>query len=326
MTHARHAKPRWTVSRRSAGAAGALGLFTAAAGGLVGPVSAANALGPNLIVNGSFEDTPVPVAPGDFGVFPSILGWAATAGIEVLDNYPGLAPAPGAGDQFTELAPYAATRITQDVATVPGATYRLSYLFSPRPGYAASEAKMAVTAGPASTTVSALTDVTNTSWTQFTLDFVADALTTTVAFEDIGGGTAGAGPLLDKVALNPIEVDCSAAPPVGAIVGTGAGEIINGTGADDVIFGLGGGDSIDGKGGADVVCGGAGGDYIQGGGGDDVLEGGAGGDLILGQGGDDTLRGGTGGDSLDGGAGTNTIDGGPGGNLCNNPSTGPGCP
>lgn len=76
--------------------------------------------------------------------------------------------------------------------------------------------------------------------------------------------------------------------------GTGSGDLIAYSSADDTILGKGGNDTITAGGGADDVHGGDGNDSISGEGGNDLLHGGAG---------DDTLYGGDGLDTLFGGAG-----------------------
>ncbi len=57
---------------------------------------------------------------------------------------------------------------------------------------------------------------------------------------------------------------------VGLIVGTGAGETLNGTAGDDLILGLGGNDTLNGLGGNDILVGGTGNDTLNGGAGDDT--------------------------------------------------------
>ena len=110
---------------------------------------------PNLMVNGSFETPNIPA--GRFGIFPAIPGWShqprpgtTSSGIEIQDHVAG-APAAGAGDQFVELDSDGPSRIFQDVATSPGSTYRLTFLYSARPGTAAIENHFRVSAGPAPT-------------------------------------------------------------------------------------------------------------------------------------------------------------------------------
>jgi hypothetical protein len=87
---------------------------------------------------------------------------------------------------------------------------------------------------------------------------------------------------------------------VATIVGTEAGEIINGGPGDDVIAALGGNDVVNGQGGDDRICGGAGADQITGG---------AGNDTLVGEAGDDLLDGGDGADKVIGGVGTDTCYG-----------------
>ena len=87
-------------------------------------------------------------------------------------------------------------------------------------------------------------------------------------------------------------------PPEGALVGTEAADIFDGTALDDIIWTLGGNDEVYGFAGNDTIEAGAGDDTIDGGDGDDVLNGGDGGDLFIGSAGSDTI---------DGGAGSNAV-------------------
>jgi hypothetical protein len=83
---------------------------------------------------------------------------------------------------------------------------------------------------------------------------------------------------------------------VATIVGTAAGDRIDGTRKRDVIIGGAGADVLRGLGKRDLICGGRGADRLDGGAGDDQL---------LGGGGDDELIGGTGEDTCGGGQGRN---------------------
>lgn len=87
-------------------------------------------------------------------------------------------------------------------------------------------------------------------------------------------------------------------PPEGALVGTDASEVFEGTGLDDIIWSLGGNDEVYGFAGNDTIEAGAGDDTIDGGDGDDVLNGGDGGDLFIGSAGSDTIDGGAGNNAL----------------------------
>lgn len=121
-----------------------------------------------------------------------------------------------------------------------------------------------------------------------------------------------------------IPAECSSIEFSGApIIGTGIGEVINGTNGNDLIFALGGGDKVDGKNGNDCIVGGAGGDLLIGGNGSDVILGGNGGDSLkggngsdklFGENGSDLLQGENANDTLDGGLGSDAANGGSGGN------------
>ena len=83
--------------------------------------------------------------------------------------------------------------------------------------------------------------------------------------------------------------------------GTGGGDRIVGTKADNEISGGGGADTLIGRGGADRIDGGRGTDLLRGGSGGDRLDGGAGGDRLIGNGGTDLIEGGKGNDWMKGG-------------------------
>jgi len=112
-------------------------------------------------------------------------------------------------------------------------------------------------------------------------------------------------------ASNVIQVTITA-PSTNPIIGTSAGEFLEGSSGDDTIVGLGGNDSLNGGSGDDIVLGGTGPDTVNGNDGNDILAGGLGGDLLNGDGGNDTLIGGAGNDMLNGGADDDVISGGTG--------------
>lgn len=87
-----------------------------------------------LVVNGSFEADAL--APGGWQTLPSITGWVTAwgPGVELQNNAAGR---PADGSQLAELDSDASSAIYQDVSTIPGATYDLSFSYSPRPGIAA---------------------------------------------------------------------------------------------------------------------------------------------------------------------------------------------
>lgn len=104
---------------------------------------------------------------------------------ELQDNVAG-APAAGAQDQFLELDSDGPSRISQSIATSPGSTYRLTYLWSPRRGAAAAENTFQVSAGAESAVIGPLAGGAQTAWRTETLDFETTAATSEIAFLDLG--------------------------------------------------------------------------------------------------------------------------------------------
>ena len=91
-----------------------------------------NAAGVNLITNGSFEDPDVKA--GSWEVYDAVSGWSTSgAGIEIRDNVAGTAYI---GNQFAELDAHGGTdtnsSIFQNVKTILGQSYLLSFAYSPR--------------------------------------------------------------------------------------------------------------------------------------------------------------------------------------------------
>lgn len=95
------------------------------------------AVGPNLIVNGSFEDVSSDpglqqLATGSWTTYTAIPGWTKTAGhsIEVRNDVAGTAYD---GVQFVELDSYGNSAMSQIITTTLGQAYALSFWYSPRP-------------------------------------------------------------------------------------------------------------------------------------------------------------------------------------------------
>jgi hypothetical protein len=101
------------------------------------------------------------------------------------------------------------------------------------------------------------------------------------------------------------------------IIGTPAGEVINGTTQFDFIIGLGGNDTITGNSAGDWIFAGDGDDTASGNNGADVVSGGSGNDTLFGNIGDDVLSGDDGSDVLTGGNGSDTMLGGSGADVLN---------
>lgn len=107
-----------------------------------------------------------------------------------------------------------------------------------------------------------------------------------------------------------IPEQCAQDVEYNVIEGTGASEVINGTNGPDLIFARGGSDVVNGKDGNDCIVGGAGSDVLHGQQGDDVILGGADSDSINGHNGNDKLYGQDGSDSVMGGGGNDQLFGG----------------
>ena len=172
--------------------------------------SAYAAAGPNLVVNGSFESPAVPL--GTFGIFPVIPGWnfgptlnSLSTGIEIQNNVagsPAVLPAGAlpAGQQFAELDSDGSSNYFQSIPTIPGNTYRLEFLYSPRPNTPAAENVFRAIGGNQSVVLGPLTSGTNTMWANYSFTFVASALSTEIRFEDLGPSD-GLGSYIDRVSV-----------------------------------------------------------------------------------------------------------------------------
>jgi hypothetical protein len=182
-------------------------LTATAIGAIALCTGAAASVGPNLIVNGSFELPDIPT--GTAVISPSIPGWSfaprpgtTSSGIEVQDHVRG-APAAGAGDQFVELDSDGPYLMYQDVATSPGSTYRLAFLYSARPDTLAIENQFQVSAGSATAIIGPLTSGSATNWLTYTLDFVASGSTSRIGFLDLSpkDPVGGFGAYVDEVSV-----------------------------------------------------------------------------------------------------------------------------
>ena len=148
----------------------------------------------NLLDNGSFEADVVTNA-SKWQKFLNVTGWltqktaddSATT-LEIHRDWSSNEAADGA--QYVELDGDHSTKVLQTVATIPDATYELSWAFAPRHGIAAEQNHLSVrvngvekmSAGPA--TGSAGLDAAD--WSRNSIGFVADSASTEISFADIG--------------------------------------------------------------------------------------------------------------------------------------------
>ena len=156
-------------------------------------------VGDNLLQNGSFE---TPVVTGDWGIFSTVANWTISLsdGLELWRNFMGGA---SHGAQNAELDGNTATRISQSVVTIPGATYALRYDFSPRPNttLANNVVEVSVDGVPLMAASGDGMALTATQWTTQGGTFVASATSTTIGFEDKGIGSVSYGSLIDNAVL-----------------------------------------------------------------------------------------------------------------------------
>jgi len=193
----------------------------------------------NLVQNGSFE-LPVVTNPNKWDVFPDgtpNLQWhvvwdpitPTTWGIYTrpeagLVEYQRLVAAgwnPQEGNQYAELhsdwasppnnpnAP-SAVDIYQDVPTVPGKQYQVTFWYSPRPGINAVENGMEVFWNGVSLGTIAISGVgkTTTVWTMYTYTVTAsNNATTRLKFDARGNPDTSMGTFLDNVSVHPYNCD-----------------------------------------------------------------------------------------------------------------------
>jgi hypothetical protein len=137
----------------------------------------------NIVANNSFE-LPA-ISYGSWTENASIPGWTLGSGpaIEVQNHVAG---SPFAGDQFVELDSTGESSIYQDLPTIAGAQYLLSFAFSARPGVLVNSMGV-FWDGSSVTTVNADgTGLPDTRWIVYSFNVVASATTTRLQFSGLG--------------------------------------------------------------------------------------------------------------------------------------------
>ncbi|MFO0610499.1 MAG: mannan-binding protein [Polyangiales bacterium] len=155
---------------------------------------------PELIVNGGFEQAPI--APGSFQHLPELPGWRRSAG-DAIEVQRRVAGAPGEGEQFVELDAASPSAIYQDVAVTAGASYELSFLYSPRPGVDAEQnnaIEVRVNGERVMTLRASGRGLTDTHWMRLSVPVRATGASLRVEFRDVGAAD-GLGGYLDGVSL-----------------------------------------------------------------------------------------------------------------------------
>ena len=163
------------------------------------------AVGENLIVNGSFEsDVPNLIWDGGrYGFFSNLTGWERTtdANIEVQRNISRYSAAEG--EQWIELCSTDDSGVSQNISTEVGSKYRLSYSFSPRPGYSESRNHLRVQVDGNTVAIHKKdgTGLTDVEWTDHSVEFTANNTESIITLESGSCSGAADGTYLDNVIL-----------------------------------------------------------------------------------------------------------------------------
>lgn len=166
----------------------------------------------NLVVNGSFEEPPVTKPP--FPDFPTeIPGWKLSKAFVFEIQY-GLEGKPYDGKQLLEMDGTKPSKISQDIPTEEGNTYKLSFAFSPRPEV--SDNKLNVYWGE--TLIDQLDQsgegLSDTDWVIYSYSVKAIDSSTRLSFDNFGETNDGKGSYLDAVSVEPLvcelgDEDCT---------------------------------------------------------------------------------------------------------------------
>ena len=171
-------------------------------------------LGPDLIVNGSFENAAV--SDNSLRNFSSIEGWNASQGlVQIHDNYGGHTASDGR--QYLDTDGEAGRDIIyQDVTTVADTTYRLSFDAADRIGYHTNGFEVFFDGQLVATIEPATTD-----WTTFTFDVTGSGGLNRLEFRELGDESDAYGSIIDNVSLHEVyDADVNENSAAGTVVAT----------------------------------------------------------------------------------------------------------
>ena len=175
--------------------------------GAVSALLSSSAQAANILVNGSFDNTPCGAGYCNYagGGEPAGFGWTVTSNNVDIVPGPGTWGTPQDGAQMLDLVGYGSTGgIAQSFATTIGATYNLSFYYANNPYPSGAYSAQVTVTGAGSLLSSGFTHTTSTpsnmDWVHFTGSFTADSNVTTLAFNETAGG-GNAGVFLDNVSV-----------------------------------------------------------------------------------------------------------------------------
>jgi len=152
--------------------------------GSIGGPAPASAAASELMINGGFEQANLPLNSWD--VFPTITGWSTAygAGIEFQNANAGAAHT---GTYKVELDSYNSSAMYQDITTIPGLSYTVSFWVSPRPGVSAADNVLSASwNGGLLETIYSGVGGSATVWTQYAYTVTATSTVTRLQFADVG--------------------------------------------------------------------------------------------------------------------------------------------
>ena len=183
----------------------------------------------NLIVNGDFENPNIGSAPFKTYTGSGIPGWTIAPGtnVDIVNaGYFGAGANSGTG-QFVDLngtGPGSQGEMSQDFATLSGATYQLTFLYANNfiGGPSSSSAQVEITVSGLNTMVTHSTSSSSgLDWTQFTATFVAGSNLSTLTLKSLVAAGNG-GVLFDNIVIEQIAAPI---PEPASMIAMGSGVI-----------------------------------------------------------------------------------------------------
>lgn len=157
-----------------------------------------------VVFTSTFEGVPGGPTPGSFVILPSADGWTGNPDIELQNNVAG-APAPNGGQVFVELDAYFNSAMSR---VIGAGTYKLDYLYSPRPNIALNSNGIEVLLNGVSLGIQAQQGLGQTSWSQVFLGPFTATAGSTLTFRAIGNSDSLGG-YIDNITLTAVPEPAS---------------------------------------------------------------------------------------------------------------------